>query len=237
LAANDPTKITVIYVHGNQVSAGLARQRGLATYRRMIECASSDKQVRFIIFSWPSTQIKGPLKDVRVKAARTRPAGFQLAWVIDQMPGDLPMGLIGFSYGPRVITGALHILGGGTVNGLGLVERAHPDRAPMRVVLVAAALHSNWLGAGQYHGQAMTQVDKMLLINNHTDRALKLYHLSTPSGSPKALGSCGPTCIGDERHKIRSIDVSRAEGPKHEEMGYLCVPGTACRLWNYAAWE
>lgn len=234
LTAHDSATVTVFYVHGNQIAAGQAKCRGLTNYRRLVQCGSCDQPIRFIVFSWPSTTIKGPLKDARVKAARTRPAGCQLAWIVDQMPGDLPIGMIGYSYGSRIITGALHVLGGGRLSGLGLSERANPDRRPIRVVLTASALHAHWLGPGQYHGRAMTQVDEMLLINNRDDRAMRFYHLSTTNGSPQALGLCGPTCIGQERHKIRSIDVSRCVGPNHVELKYLSVPGTACRFWEYA---
>ena len=41
-----------------------------------------------------------------------------------------------------------------------LTEHVHPDRPPINVVLIAARLHAHWLGEGQYHGLAMTQVNR-----------------------------------------------------------------------------
>src|SRR5262249_26100366 len=117
---------TVIFVHGNQISPGDAKQEGLALYRRMVWASDSPTPIRYVIFSWPSSKIPGLLRDVRVKAMRTRPAGCQLAWLIDQLPGDEPIELIGFSYGARIITGALHVLGGGDLSGLALASRQHP---------------------------------------------------------------------------------------------------------------
>ena len=209
LQENNPAVRTVVFVHGNQISAGQDKQQGLTVYRRLLRCADANRPIRFIIFSWPSAKISGPLRDVRVKAARTRPVGCQLAWVLDQIPGDVPLGLIGYSFGARVVTGALHLLGGGNLGGPTL---------------------------GRYHDQAMTQIDKMLSINNRSDIAMRWYGLSTRNGNPQAMGLCGPTCLGPQRQKVHNRDVSRYVGASHDEYCYLSVPGVSCQLWNYTTW-
>ena len=109
--AADPTVSTVIFVHGNRLTNWDAKCEGLAAYRRIVRQSASGEPIRFVIFSWPSAQIRGPLKDVRVKAARTRPAGCQLAWFVDQLPAETPLTLVGFSFGAesfsraRIVTG------------------------------------------------------------------------------------------------------------------------------------
>ncbi len=236
LKENNPSVPTVVFVHGNQIAVGQDKRQGLVVYRHMMRCADQNRPIRFIVFSWPSGKIRGPLRDVRVKAARARPVGCQMAWVLDQIPGDVPLGLIGYSYGARVITGALHLLGGGNLSGLGLKERSHPNRAPVRAVLIAAASNANWLGPGGYHGQAMTQIDEMLSINNRCDIAMRWYRISTRCGNPQAMGLNGPTRLGPERHKVRNRDVSRYVGSNHDEYCYLSVPGVACQLWDYTTW-
>jgi hypothetical protein len=234
LAAGSPSVPTVIFVHGNQISPGDAKQEGLALYRRMVRAGSSPTPIRYVIFSWPSSKISGLLRDVRVKALRTRPAGCQLAWLIDQLPGDEPLELIGFSYGARIITGALHILGGGDLGGLALATRQHPDRQPMNAVLFAAALNSDWLCPGHYHGLAMSQVDRMMLLNNCSDLAMEYYRFSTTCGNPQALGLCGPTCIDAAgAAKIRQRDLSRYVD-QHDLMSYICAPGVAADFWQYS---
>jgi hypothetical protein len=234
LAAASAGTPTVIFVHGNQISPGDAKQEGLALYRRMVWASSSPTPIRYVIFSWPSSKIPGLLRDVRVKALRTRPAGCQLAWVIDQLPGDEPLELIGFSYGARIITGALHILGGGDLGGLTLAARVHPDRQPMTAVLFAAALNSDWLCPGHYHGLAMTQVDRMMLLNNCSDMAMEYYRFSTTCGNPQALGLCGPTCIDAAgAAKIHQRDLSRYVD-QHDLMCYICAPGVAADFWQYS---
>jgi hypothetical protein len=232
----DPSVPTIFYVHGNQITPGEARSQGLAVYRRLAHYGSGDQAVRFVIFSWPSSRVGRLLQDVRVKAVRTGPAGCQLAWLIDQLPAETHVSLIGFSFGARIVTGSLHVLGGGSLGGsMKLRDRAHPDRPPCDAVLIAAALHCHWLGKGHYHGRAMSQVDKMFLLNNCRDLALRYYHLSTPGRDhPQALGLHGPNCLGEDyASKIQERDVSRYAGRQHDLFMYLCAPGAVGQVWAY----
>jgi hypothetical protein len=234
----DPAVPTIVYVHGNQITPGEAKSQGLAVYRRLAHYGSGGGPVRFVIFSWPSSRVGGLLRDVREKALRTGPAGFQLAWLIDQMPAETPLSLVGFSFGARIATGSLHMLAGGSLGGsMRLKERVHPERKPVNVVLIAGALHAHWLGEGQYHGRAMTQVDHMLLLNNCSDIALRYYHLSSKGrGREQALGVRGPTCIGsDYAAKIQMRDVSAYAGRQHDLFLYLCAPGATAQLWEYGS--
>lgn len=233
----DPTVPTVIYVHGNQMTPGDAKSQGLALYRKLVHYGSGEGRIRFVIFSWPSAKVGGLLKDVRIKAMRTGPAGCQLAWLIDQMPADAPVSLIGFSFGARIITAGLHVLGGGSgCCGMELTERVHPDRAPVNAVLIASAVHAHWLARGQAHGLAMTQVNSMFLLNNCNDRALRYYHFTTTDRSrPRALGLSGPTRISpDYAAKIEERDVSRYAGAEHDLFQYLCAPGAVGQVWDNA---
>jgi hypothetical protein len=234
--AFDPSVTTLIFIHGNQITPSDAKREGLAVYRRIMQYGSDGPPIRFVIFSWPSSRVAGLLRDVRIKATRTDPAGCQLAWLLDQMPAETPVSLVGFSYGARIITAGLHILAGGQLGHLQLAERVHPQRATVNVVLMAAALHAHWLGEGQYHGLAMSQVNQMLLVNNCSDWAMRYYHLAFPGrGRPQALGLRGPTRISsDQRMKVQMRDVSRY-GSQHNLFLYLCAPGVAGQIWDFAA--
>lgn len=232
----DPSVTTIIFVHGNQIAPGDAKNEGLATYRTIILHGCDAPRIRFVIYSWPSSKVGGLLYDVREKAARTEPSGYHLAWLLDQMPVETPIGLVGFSFGARIITGGLHILAGGSLGGTCVLsDHVHPNRAPMNVVLMAAALNSYWLAEGEHHGLAMTEVSRMLLINNCEDRAMRYYDMITPGpGGPQALGLCGPTRISPQSAgKILNRDVSNYVGPEHEYLRYLCAPGDAGMIWDY----
>lgn len=236
LLSADRSISTVIFVHGNRVTHGDAKREGLAVYRRLVRRDTTAAPIRFVIFSWPASQIRGPLKDVRVKAARTRPAGCQLAWLVDQLPADTPLTMVGFSYGARIVTGALHVLGGGNLGSNQFAGLQHPDRAPINAVLLASALNSDWLCPGHCHGQAMTQVGQMLLVNNRQDRSMRFYYLSTQRGRPQALGLCGPTCIDAAgSSKITQQNVARYVGSNHELFCYLSAPGVMNRIAGFAS--
>jgi hypothetical protein len=233
--SNAPGMSTVIFVHGNRLTSWDAKHEGLAVYRRMACRAASDEPIRFVIFSWPSTEISGPLRDVREKAVRTGPAGCQLAWVIDQMPADTQLTLVGFSFGARIVTGSLHMLAGGSM-GHRVLDLQHPDRRPANVILLAAAVHSDWLCPRHCHGLAMTQVNEMLLVNNPADRAMKYYRFVTKNGNPQALGYCGPTCIDPANaSKIMERNVSCYVGSDHNVFCYISVPGVIAEIWDFTA--
>jgi hypothetical protein len=231
--AFDPSVRTIIFIHGNRITPSDAKNEGLAVYRRLMNYGGDGERIRFVIWSWPSSRVGWPLRDVRLMSARTGQAGCQFAWLLDQMPAETPVSLIGFSFGARIITGGLHILAGGSFGGMSLAEHVHPNRPPMHVVLIGAALHANWLGDGQYHGLAMTQVDQMFLVNNCQDMAMRYYRFITKRGNPQALGLCGPTNISAENAaKIQQREVGRYSGSQHNLFLYLCAPGVVGQIWD-----
>ncbi|MBA3482807.1 MAG: hypothetical protein H0T51_13430 [Pirellulales bacterium] len=218
---------TVVFVHGNRVENGEDKPHGLRFHRSLAARKPGDGPMRFIIWSWPSSQIRGVVNDYRVKAARTKPVGWQLAWALDQMPAGTPLALVGYSYGARVVTGTLHLLAGGRLGDLQLPERAHPTRRPVRAALVAAAVDANWIRPGGYHGRALEQVDQLLLVNNHLDPAMRFYHMAF-EGKGRPLGYGGPNGLdlGEFAGRIRSIDVTGAVGRHHALDEYLAASGT-----------
>jgi hypothetical protein len=225
--ASDPLP-TIIYVHGNRVASGEDKSHGLDFYRWLAARKTSDAPVRYVIWSWPSTQVPGRLKDYEVKAARTRPCGWQLAWAIDQWPTDAPLAVVGYSYGARVTTGALHVLGGGNLTGLKLDERAHPDRPPLTVALVAAALDAHWLRPEGYHGRAISQCESLVLVNNTLDPAMRFYPVSPVGRRSSALGYAGVpgrSSLGDLAGRIHAYDMTNSVGRHHALAAYLTSAG------------
>ena len=95
--AFDPSVPTIIFVHGNQITPGDAKGEGLMVYRKIILHGCDAPRIRFVIFSWPSSKVGGLLRDVREKAARTEPAGWHLAWLLDQMPAETQISLVGMT--------------------------------------------------------------------------------------------------------------------------------------------
>jgi hypothetical protein len=186
-ASDDQETVTVIYVHGNRMDATGAEARGLAIYRELFSSQEGGK-VRFVIWSWPSDQIRGPLKDIRAKAARSDDEAYLLAHFLARIPANRRVGLVGFSYGARIISGSLHILGGGEVGGR---ELESGERASFRVVFWAGGIQNDWLLPGNVHGRAMPLGQSWLNIYTSCDSVLwRFDRLDKCDGSP-ALGYAG----------------------------------------------
>lgn len=226
---------TIIFAHGNRIAAHEVRNRGLYIYKRLMACAGDDRPVRFIIWSWDSAQINGQLRDYQVKAARTRPVAYQLAWLINQMPAEQPIGIYGYSYGARVASGTAHLLGGGSLSGLSLkCEGNSLPKRPMRHVWIAAALESDWLGPGRYHGRAMEQIDRLLLTTNRRDPAMRFFPMLGKQVDDRGLGYEGPTCATREAaRKIRLIDMTKAVGRSHNLCEYAEVRSMMRKAYGY----
>ncbi len=232
LATVEPTTPTIIFAHGNRVEPSEVRSRGLWVYSRLVKCAGDQRPFRFVIFSWPSSQIKGLIRDAREKAARTRPAGLHLAWTLSQLSPEAPIGLLGYSYGARVISGATHLLAGGTLGGLSLEGCGCDPRRPLRAVYLAAAFDASWLGPGRYHGRSMEQIEQLLTATNQRDPAMKLYPLVSPRHDP-AFGFKGPTCLTRETsRRVRLMNLTSAVGATHDMCEYMAVGGFMANAWR-----
>jgi hypothetical protein len=234
---------TVIYIHGNRIARGEDRARGMMVYHSLIRGGSQlggqreaqPEPIRYLIWSWPSTRILGPLHDYRVKAARTRTAGWHLAWLVDRLPPDTPLSMIGYSYGARVASGALHLLGGGELSGLKLAQRVHPQERAVRAAFIAAALDATWMHPDGYHGKALSQIERLMLVNNRRDPAMRLFHLSIRHGRPLALGLRGFTRNTELREvamRIQSFDVTAQVGRTHALNGYLMSSQSLEKIWD-----
>jgi hypothetical protein len=207
-------------MHGNRVNSSQAIRQGMMAYRQFTAKVPVSQPVRFVIWSWPSDRIHGILKDVRAKAARTTTDGKYLGWTLHQLDPQTPVSLIGFSFGARIATGALHVVAGGSLDGFSLAPAKTP-RTPIRAALAVAAVHNFWLDEGQYHGRALEIVDSMLLINNSCDMALKRYRFLDRSRTAAALGYTGPAGWSPHYGKIRVVDACRDVGKAHDWDRYL----------------
>jgi hypothetical protein len=221
LAAGDPDVETIVFVHGNRVDWCKALQLGLHAYRVLVRCAH--QPVRFVIWSWPSDKMGGLLRDVRVKGARTNTDSYYLARFIQQIPHDASIGLVGFSYGGRIVSGTAHISAGGSLCGMGLPDGEHCPPRRIRAVLMAAAMHNYWLCPESYHGHAIESLDHLLVLFNPCDHALKWYPLIDKS-RPHALGAagfCWEACWEHSPSVIEQRNVCGIVGNSHKVNDYF----------------
>jgi hypothetical protein len=220
LGTADPTQPTLFYVHGNRVECDDVLDRGLQAYHGLLDCSCSGP-VRFVIWSWPSGQMRGPLKDIRIKAARTNGEAHYLAWLLGQMDPATPTGIVGYSYGARVATGALHVLGGGELAGCTLPSMFQRSGAAINVVLMAAAVHNYWLQPEACHERALPQIDRLLIQYNTCDPVLKRYKFVEKRSKPQALGYTGMHIEEGVETWIDQRDVCCLIGKTHAEEDYF----------------
>jgi hypothetical protein len=218
---------TIVFVHGNRIERGQDRYEGLTTYRALVP-TDAPQRVRFIIFSWPSGRVGGPVRDFREKAWRTVPAACHLAWLVSRIDPQVQLDFFGYSYGARIVTGALHLVGGGSLYSYQL-DASRPLDAG--AVLVAAASDRDWLLPGGLHERAPAQVDHLLLLTNCCDPAMKWYHLLDRCDNPIALGRWGlPT--GAPFESVAQVEACGWVGSNHDLHLYLQSDALMSASWQ-----
>ncbi len=106
----------------------------------------------------------------------------------------------------------------------------------MRAVLIAAALDADWLLPGRWNGQALDQLDRVLITVNCCDPVMKWYPLMYYRGGPQALGYAGPACeeqLGQNRRKIELTRVGHQVGKTHDWDRYWTAPNLLRRLARF----
>jgi len=254
LRTTEPAVPTTVYIHGNRTGPSEAVCDAWRIYRRM-ERDAAGRPFRLVVWSWPAGRVcRRPRLDLRTKACYSDTQAYYLARLLADMPRDARVALVGYSYGARVITGALHILAGGEVAGrrledgsLGISDNGAPhgeqpeknagERTPFRVVLVAAALDAGSLLPGCRNGLATTQVDRILVTRNGCDRVLRWYPRLYGRGGPEAMGYAGACRCGSTCEKIEQVDVTCSVGRNHDWASYTCSGPLMQRLAEYTFLE
>ena len=228
---------TCFHIHGNRTSHRYAISEGLG----VLECLENQahgQQFRMVIWSWPSGRTRGLNRnDARVKAARSDVQAYYFARCTRRLNPHARVGMIGYSFGARVITGALEMLAGGCIAGYRLdmqeenpqeetVEETSPttlgNLPRIRIVLIASATDRCWLLPGRRYGSALDLVDWALVTRNSRDPVLRWYPKMYGFRGPQATGFAGPALTCEQRQKTEVLNLSCAVGKSHEWQRYLC---------------
>lgn len=225
---------TLIYVHGYDFNAQKAERVGWAMYHVLREQLPGQQHFRLIVWSWPSTALKFRfVRDVREKARRTNVEAVFLAWLLSRVDADV---IIGSALGCRAVTGSLHLLAG-DARTLNTVIAADHRQEKLRVVLISPAIHNDWLLPGEYHGKALLQVQRILLLNNTGDPTLAHYAAISLKGKPVALGFSGLLAadkLGDKANRLEQVDVLPYIGEEHGVENYLRSSPIVRRIAEFA---
>jgi hypothetical protein len=225
----------VVFVHGNRTDRCDAISEGWPVFRRLRQQAAG-RPFRLVIWSWPAERVGGPRRDVLLKASRSDTQSFYLAAWLDRLPPDTPVSLIGYSFGARVIGGALHLSEGGTLLGRKHETTSKEPRRPVRAMLVAAALDSEWLLPGGRHGEATERIGQLMVTRNCCDPVLRLYPRMRRNDRSSALGFAGPYApqrLAETGLTLEVVPVESQVGRDHLWLSYLRSPAVQSRLSQY----
>lgn len=236
LATDDPHTRTTFYVHGNWATEEDAHFTGNRMRELLTDGACGSW--RFVIFTWPADRCgKSMVRDARLKAGRAEAQSYYLAWLLDQLDPQVPVTLVGYSYGTRLISSGLHLLGGGAVHHRRLEPRLHPERCGIRAILIAAAIDANCFGVDGRYSAALYSVDCVLATVNARDPYLCFYSLLYGAGGPPALGYSGviegaKLKFGGQR--VSQMDVTRSVRRHHVLNRYVEAPQVLAELRHFA---
>ncbi len=197
-----------------------------------------------IAFDWPSQRVYGEdIRDINEKGRRAFVAGYHLAAFVSAFPGGSRICLVGQSFGGRVVTSALHALGGGTIAGrkhepTARLASTRPDLR-VRAVIIGAASDHDWLDPGQKLDRALYGCEALLNLYNRKDEALLLYPSLFRSGHRRALGRVGLSnadfeSLGPLAARYQEHDVHEILGAEHTLLDAVASPKVARLIAPYA---
>lgn len=223
-----PHAPVAVMVHGSFVEWKSVVRDALPTFC-WLQGGSPTTPLNVILFSWPSddTPQRNLAADVNLLGRRAGLQGMYLADLLSQIPPEHPVCLIGHSHGGRVVVAALHLLGGGEVEGWrfgGGPSGGHRIRA----VLAAAAVDHQWLNPGEPYDRAPGRAERIVNLVNSEDLPLVIYPLRSAALS-QAVARTGFTpedrrAIGPTAGRLIDIDVTDLIQTRHTWANYYRQP-------------
>lgn len=230
-SALQPGAPVCIVIHGSFAS-GEVFVHDAPLIHNWLRTAACGRPLNIIFYRWPSYpgHVVVPQISAGILGRRAELHGMYLAHLIGKIPGSNPISLLGHSHGARMAASALHLLGGGKVQGLKLRSYPSPQR-PIRAVFGAAAIDHHWLNPGKRYGRAIHRSQAILNLRSRRDIALVTYPLRKPF-SHSALGNKGFSRhdrkkLGCFSRRATEVDVTSLIGHRHRIVHYTRLPQIA----------
>lgn len=234
----EPGVPVCIVIHGSFVDTPSACRESVGVWNWLRSAGCGDR-MQMIYFNWPSFRPMTPLvaADVNMLGHRAARNGYYLAELIQFIPPECPICLMGHSHGTRVVASGLHLLAGGVVEGVRHpTSRAHGRS--IRTVFSASAIDHHWLCPGKKYDRALCSTECVLNLHNCVDPALRVYSMRLPFIASRPLGLNGLSNrdrrrLGSVGRRIVDYDVSREVGGRHLWPNYFHNPRLAMVVRNY----
>ena len=240
LSSLQPGVPVCFMAHGSFVTWNSMLNDSAWTYRWLRQAAPA-QPVHIIFYTWASND-GGFVPHLHINKLGRRASlnGFYLADLVARVSVDHPICLIGHSHGSRLVSSALHSLGGGIVEGRQLAIGPQPARH-IRVVMAAAAIDHDWLNPDQRYGRALCQAEAVINLQNRTDFPLLFYPLRRPI-SASSMATTGLTrndrvSLGQSNQKFIDYSVSHQIGVGHIWAHYYRQPQIADAIRHYVYFD
>ncbi len=219
---DDPSRPLVFFIHGNRYEPHDAKAQGVAVARRLEAHGSFVAPPRTVVFSWPSQQQGRLIASSRNNYRRSYADGHYLARLLGDVSPEQPVAIIGYSFGCTIAVGAIEDLveaeGDATTDVAPWVGR--PGRT--HLVLVAPAIRHDALAPRGPFAAAASGIDRLTLVINSSDLALKMFPHLDPQIGGDALGAVGmPRRWLPGAVEFAATDAADIIGRKHAFPLYL----------------
>ncbi|HUY32102.1 MAG TPA: hypothetical protein VMV69_04920 [Pirellulales bacterium] len=219
VAAMDASLPTTFFVHGSFLNHKWAVRCGWRYYHGV---GNGVPAFRLVLWSWPAERIphRNALDNFRVKMARSERQGYYLAALINQLDPAVPLSLTGHSIGCRSVCAALEGLASGEVAGAPLPPPSFTGRRAIQAGLLVPAFDPRYLWPGGRYGDALSQVDRLLVVYNPRDRMMGVHSRRI---SPWVLGRYGmpePQRLGENQYKLLQVSSQNWVGHAHRFSRY-----------------
>ncbi|MFM7135493.1 MAG: alpha/beta fold hydrolase [Planctomycetota bacterium] len=225
----DPHGPLVFFVHGNRYEPADAKSQGILLAQR-IAAARGGQTPRVVILSWPSQKQGVLLKDGRRKYERASADGQYLAWLLGKVEPERPVAIVGYSFGALVATEALDELARrDETRGDGIRWADRPGRT--HLVFVVPALRADALAPRGPFSRTIAGIDRLTLLINSRDEALRFFPLLQPDVRAPALGFVGmPRRWLPPEVEYDAVDAAGIVGKLHTMGRYLDARSLAERI-------
>jgi esterase/lipase superfamily enzyme len=228
---DDPQRPLMIYIHGNRYEPADAKSQGVLMARRLAACRPHAAPVRTVIFSWPSSQEGILLRDSRAKYERSMTEGHYLAWLLGQVEPERPVAIVAYSYGGLIALEALDNLITAQRSGRSDLQPWLDRPARLHLVLVASAVRQDALAPCGEYRKVLQCIDRLTLLNNTRDQALRFFEFVDPDLGTEALGHENmPARWLPPEIEFVQVDAAPIIGKSHRFPPYMESPSLRQRL-------
>jgi len=228
---DDPQRPLAVFIHGNRYDSASAKSQGVLLARRLAACRPHAPQVRTVIFSWPSSQEGHLLRDSRAKYERSMTEGYYLAWLLGQMDPGRPVAIMAYSYGALIALEALDNLATAERSGRSSLQPWIDRPARLHLVLMAAAVQQDALAPCGEYRQVLRCIDRLTLLNNTQDQALRFFEFVDPDLRTEALGrEHMPARWLPPGIEFVQVDAAPIIGKSHRFPPYMETPALRQRM-------